>query len=384
MDGPRQWGPKRSPDSRSSQNTPVQTKKGRSQERETKEEDMRPQQLEEAMTMALTTEIEHKIQDIVEDIRDLKDQMKASQQQLAYLLYQEADKQRAESASKIMVKNWWQYNETEEHYSLLCEHRENMFIWAAKEAGINIKDIGKIRFEHRRGRNLSPFSMVTVDSHYTKSRIMEWYTQNFDKKGWQEWTNDKLSKLTNGNNKPEVNGMIKFEPCIAGFDRMQTEPLKAIMAVITKLAPDLKWKHSWKHLTLQTLDRDEYLAWLALDHLEGIAKIYVDQKYFTARLFEDEFRTAFGNIMSKKTMGNKGKGKSKGGEGVLTPDDFLKAVGLGAEGKGSYFRFSALALKTKAPFVFEVRSIEQSDFTIKYNEHLNRIAKRILQPDMVL
>eukprot|EP00438_Fugacium_kawagutii_P021332 Skav215883 [mRNA] locus=scaffold956:40284:41321:- [translate_table: standard] len=345
---------------------------------------MKPQHLDDVMTLSLTTEIEHKIQDIVEDIRDLKDQMKASQHQLAYLLYQEADKQRATAASKIMLKNWWQYNETEEHYDLLCEHRENMFTWAAKEAGINSKDIGKFHYEHRRGRNLSPFTMVTVDSHYTKSKIMEWYTQTFDKKGWQEWTNDKLSKLTNGQNKPEVNGMIKFEPCIAGFDRMQTEPLKAIMAVITKLAPNLKWKHSWKHLTLQTVDHEEYLAWLALDHLEGIAKIYVDQEYFTARSFEDEFRNAFGNIMSKKTVGNKGKGKNKGGEGVLTPDDFLKAVGLGTEGKGSYFRFSTLALKTKVPFVFEVRSIEQSEFPNKYNEHLNRIAKRILQPDMVL
>ena len=155
------------------------------------------------------------------------------------------------------------------------------------------------------------------------------------------------------------------------------------MAVITKLAPDLKWKHSWKHLTLQDHQSNEYLAWLALDHLEGIAKIYVDQKYFTARLFEDEFRAAFGNIMSKKTIGNKGKGK-KGGEGVLTPDDFLKAVGLGSEGKGSYFRISTLSLKTKVPFVFEVRSIDQSVFTTKYEEHLNRIAKRILQPDMIL
>ena len=210
---------------------------------------------------------------------------------------------------------------------------------------------------------------------------MDWFNEAFDKKGWQEWTNDKLSTLPNGNNKPEVNSM--FEPCIAGFDRMQTEPLKAIMAVITKLAPDLKWKHSWKHLTLQDPQSNEYLAWLALDHLEGIAKIYVDQKYFTARLFEDEFRAAFGNIMSKKTVGNKGKGK-KGGEGVLTPDDFLKAVGLGSEGKGSYFRISTLSLKTKVPFVFEVRSIDQSVFTTKYEEHLNRIAKRILQPDMIL
>ena len=98
------YGPKRSPDSRSVQNTPTQTKKRRSEEREAKDESMPPQQLEAAMNVAITSEIDSKIHDIVEDIRDFKDQMKASRNQLAYLLYQEADKQRAEAAGKIMVK----------------------------------------------------------------------------------------------------------------------------------------------------------------------------------------------------------------------------------------------------------------------------------------
>ena len=90
--GPRQWGPgqpsngpKRSPDSRSPQNTPLQTKKGRSEERDTKDEHM-PQQLDLAMNVAITTDIENKIHDIVEDIKDLKDQMRTSRNQLAYLL----------------------------------------------------------------------------------------------------------------------------------------------------------------------------------------------------------------------------------------------------------------------------------------------------------
>ncbi len=72
--GPRQWGPgqpghgpKRSPDSRSVQNTPIQTKKRRSEEREAKDESMPPQQLEAAMNVAITSEIESKIHDIVEE-----------------------------------------------------------------------------------------------------------------------------------------------------------------------------------------------------------------------------------------------------------------------------------------------------------------------------
>ena len=197
---------------------PSSDQKGRSQEKETKEEDMPPQELDVALTVSLTIDSERKIHDIVEDIRDLKDQMKASQHQLAYLRYQEADKQRSEAASKIMVKNWWQFNETEEHYGLLCDHRENMIKWAAKEAGISNRDLEKFYFDHRRGKSISPFTMVNVGNHYTKLRMMDWFNETFDKKGWQEWTNNKLSTLPYGNNKPEVNSM--FEPCIAGFDRM--------------------------------------------------------------------------------------------------------------------------------------------------------------------
>ena len=129
---------------------------------------------------------------------------------------------------------------------------------------------------------MSPFIMH-VGSHHGKQKMLEWYTLNFHKKGVAEWPNEKSKHLTNGNNKPEGNGQLKFEPCIAAFDRMQTEPLKAMMATITKLNPGLKWKHSWKHLTLQAQDSEEYIARLALAHLEGIAKIYIDQQHFAAR-----------------------------------------------------------------------------------------------------
>ena len=40
-------------------------------------------------------------------------------------------------------------------------------------------------------------------------------------------------------------------------------------------------------------------------------------------------------------------------------------------------------LKAKVTFVFDVRSIPSEDFGKKYEEHLNRIAKRILLPDLV-
>lgn len=85
--------------------------------------------------------------------------------------------------------------------------------------------------------------------------------------------------------------------------------------------------------------------------------------------------------MTRKTIGNEGKNKTKGREGVLTPEDFLKAVGLRNEGKGSCFKVSTRTMKTKVPFAF---TIAQAEFTTKYAEHLTRIAKRVLQPDMIL
>ena len=38
----------------------------------------------------------------------------------------------------------------------------------------------------------------------------------------------------------------------------------------------------------------------------------------------------------------------------------------------------------EAPFLFEVRAIAQEEFPTKHEEHLNKIAKRILEPDTVL
>ncbi|OLP94562.1 hypothetical protein AK812_SmicGene23396 [Symbiodinium microadriaticum] len=316
---------------------------------------------------------DNQIHDILDDIRDLKDQMKSSQSQLAFLLYNEADRQRSAVAGKVMVKNWWQYNDpNEQGKHLLMEHRETMINAIAVEAGFSEKEITRFRFEHRRGKQLSPFTMVDLGDFALKQQLLESVNQKYDKKGIKEYSNEKLNHLQSGNNKDSVNGTIKIEPCISAFDRMQTEPLKAIMAVITKMTPTLQWKHSWKHLTIQNTDSGEYIAWLAYDHLEGMAKIYVNSTFYSARAFEDEFIAAYGNIMSRKVIGNKGKGKGNAAEGVLTTGDFLKAVGLTPEGKGSYVKVSTLTLKTKVPFIFDVRAIKNDEFGQKYDEHLNR------------
>ena len=252
---PRQWGPgssaKRSPDSRSQQFTllVVHPKKRRSQDGDSKEE---PENLDSRMEAA-ETEDDNKIKDILDDILDLKDQMKPQQGQLAYLLYHEADRQRADSAGKIMVKNWWQDADvTEKNIQDLIQRKEAMITSIATEAGISERGIAKFKCERRNGKYFSPFAMIDTGNYAFKHQNLGWVNQKYTRKGIPEWSNDKLKDIQeNGNSKDSWNGFLRLEPCVSALDRMQTEPLKAVMAAISKMTPHLQWQHSWKHLSIQ-------------------------------------------------------------------------------------------------------------------------------------
>ena len=81
--------------------------------------------------------------------------------------------------------------------------------------------------------------------------------------------------------------------------------------------------------------------------------------------------------MCKKSA--KGKGKDKDNlERPMSPEDLLRAVGLSGDGKGSYLKGGYLTLKATSPFLFE--AIDPSLFAAKYDEHLKRIAERIMHP----
>ena len=137
---------------------------------------------------------EAKISHILDDIRDLKHQMKSSQSQIAYLLYNEADRQRTEVAGNFMVKTWWQYTETNEQgKTLLIEHREAMISAIVKESEISERDIAKFQYEHRRGKHLSPFTMVDTGNYAIKQQLLESINQKYAKKGIKELTNTKLN-----------------------------------------------------------------------------------------------------------------------------------------------------------------------------------------------
>ena len=93
-----------------------------------------------------------------------------------------------------------------------------------------------------------------------------------------------------------------------------------------------------------------------------MAKISINSSLSSRRAFEDEFISIYGSIISYKLIGNKGKGKgNSAAEGRLITGDFLKAVGLTPEGKGSYLKISILIFKIKIPFIFDWRAIPNEE-----------------------
>ena len=183
---------------------------------------------------------------------------------------------------------------------------------------------------------------------------------------------------------PGLNGCLKLEPCISGFDKLQSEPLKACMTAISNLTQkQLNFRHSWKHLTIQLAEKDEYVLWIAMDYIYGDAKIYLNKALFNEKEFETAFKEAYQSILCRKSVGNKGKGKDSA-DNKLTPADLLKSVGLSGDGKGSYLKGGYLSIKATSPFLFTVRPIEAEQFYAKYQEHLSRLADHILHPTVML
>ncbi len=43
-------------------------------------------------------------------------------------------------------------------------------------------------------------------------------------------------------------------------------------------AAPVEFKHSWKNLTIQKKDSSDYMVWVALDHLYGTGRVYVNKE----------------------------------------------------------------------------------------------------------
>lgn len=234
------------------------------------------------------------IKGIIGTLRDLKDDARTHRNQIAYLLYTNVEKQRAESVTKILVKNFWKYSETSDILTQQ-QHREAIIQWIAKEAGVTEDQINKFTFDHKKGRQISQFTMIARKDSTHRLAILEWQikAKNLHIEEWP--TSDAVKALQSGQgNIPGLNGCLKLEPCVSGFDKLQSEPLKACMIAISSLTQkQLSFRHSWKHLTIQLAEKDENVLWIAMDCIYGDAKIYLNKALFNEKEFEAAFKEAY-------------------------------------------------------------------------------------------
>lgn len=363
------------------------SKRTKSEEREP----MRQPDLGIAGTPTSTTSIG----DVLKDLKDLSDDFSQQQAQTRWLLWQTADKQRQEAATKISIKNWWKYElrghrdfETMEcHRKLVTEHY-------ATEAGISAAKQSTFTFSNFIGRNLSPFCVVDVGDARTKAQMLDHMKKTYGGKV-NEWIHTTLQADIGGlsndrTNKTGINGRLVFEPLISTFDKLQSVPLKLAMATISEIRSDLTWKKDWQQQTVFVpTDQGEvaqYVVWCAIDHLHGRCRIFFNEELLEARVFHDTFRRQEHAFMARKGWG-KGKGKtvatidSKTRDEVLDPDgSFMEMLGLQkGSGKGSRNPYSLAmekATKSDLPFRIEMKAIESTDFVKMYNEHLYRLLNR--------
>ena len=381
--GARQWH-KRPSEARSpgSIETPIQAKRGKSEEKEGLAQELKYE--DDAMDIP----IQKNIKDVIDEIRDMKDDISTQRNQIAFLLYNQVDRQRAECSTKLIMKNFWKYSDGA-NQSLLQTHREAIFKWVASQAGLSTEQIDNATYSHKNGRFLSPFTLVDVKDSSCRQVVMEWYKKEISDKGLyiHEWnTQDGMLHLQSApGNLEHINGKIKIEPCIGTFDKLQSEPLKAAMTALSNIAAaPVEFKHSWKNLTIQKKNSSDYMVWVALDHLYGTGRVYVNKEQVQEKEFEKAFREAYEGLLCRKAVGSKGRGKDRNENGKgISPEELLRAVGLTGDTKGSYLKGGFLTIKASTPFMFEVRGIAPDQFARKYEEHLSRIADRILHPKMM-
>ncbi len=170
--GARQWH-KRPSEARSpgSIETPIQAKRGKSEEKEGLAQELKYE--DDAMDIP----IQKNIKDVIDEIRDMKDDISTQRNQIAFLLYNQVDRQRAECATKLIMKNFWKYSDGA-NQSLLQTHREAIFKWVASQAGLSTEQIDNATYSHKNGRFLSPFTLVDVKDSSCRQVVMEWYTKS--------------------------------------------------------------------------------------------------------------------------------------------------------------------------------------------------------------
>ena len=183
------------------------------------------------------------IRDLLNDIKDLSDDLSQQQSQVRWLLTQTAEKQRQECFTKISVKNWWKYTlSSNKDFQTIELHRSELVEFYAKEAGVDENKLKCFHYSNFIGKNLSPFCVVDCQDARTRSQILDYMRQSHNSKvkEWTESAQATISALqTDRQNKTGINGVLVWEPLISTFDKLQSMPLKIAMSAVSELLPDL-------------------------------------------------------------------------------------------------------------------------------------------------
>ena len=338
-----------------------------------------------------------KIGDIMEDLRELSDDLTQQQSQVRWLIHNTAERQRQECSSKFTVKNWWKYAMNSSRDFDLIERHQNAVVrhcHYALESGVCDNKVNQFKFSNYVGRNLSPFCIVDCGDARTRQQVLEHMKKTYGSK-MKEWTAEPLKQEMNGlvsdnGNKTGVNGTLTWEPMISTFDKLQSVPLKLAMATIAELRPELSWSKDWLRNTVFLTNPDgsiqTYLAWCAIDHLHGKCTVYFNEDEFERLDFKKTMEKHEFLSQAKKGWG-KGKGKtivtakSMSQADAMDPDGtFLAQIGLSkGAGKGTSNPYSYTmdkAMKTENPFRLTAKALKSEEFDKVYNEHLYRLLTR--------
>ena len=206
------------------------------------------------------------IKDIIGTLRDLKDDAQTHRNQIAYLLYTNVEKQRAESATKILVKNFWKYPETSD-ILMQQQHREAIIQRFAKEAGVTEDQINKFTFDHKKGRQISPFTMIDTKDSTHRLAILEWQRKEIKEKNLHTEERPTSDAVKASGKHPWIERMPETS---ARHQWIWQAPVRATQGLhdcnFHLTQKQSSCRHSWKHLTIQLAEKDEYVLWIAMDY----------------------------------------------------------------------------------------------------------------------
>ena len=161
---------------------------------------------------------EEKFKDIYKTIDENGCDSRNTRQSTRWLLQQQIESQRATSAVKVLIKNWWKYRiNTKDEANQVDVHRVAYVKKISKEAGFTEEEVKTWSFSNKVGKFISPFCEVKVQTWENRQRLLDFIKDNHgNKKTFTSKEAPALQLQTDTKNKAD--GFLKWEPHIAPWD----------------------------------------------------------------------------------------------------------------------------------------------------------------------